>query len=138
MKQPRKEQIYVKLTLMPFRVLRSCYRLVRSVVREVMPNAIDGRRIGVDKGHKFLNYLLQGSAATMPRDGWSPINECLPPDGHQLSFIHDELNYECYRRDCEQLAKWLELAAKMAGEYYNLRCPIAAEAKIGQTWADVH
>ena len=36
------------------------------------------------------------------------------------------------------LAKWLELAAKMAGEYYHLRCPIAAEAKIGQTWADVH
>jgi len=26
----------------------------------------------------------------------------------------------------------------MAGEYYNLRCPIAAEAKIGKTWADVH
>ena len=101
-------------------------------------NAIDGRRIGVDKGHKFLNYLLQGSAATIAKRWMVTINQCLPPDAHQLSFIHDELNYECYRRDCEQLAKWLELAAKMAGEYYNLRCPIAAEAKIGQTWADVH
>ena len=29
-------------------------------------------------------------------------------------------------------------AAKLAGEHYNLRCPIAAEAKIGKTWADVH
>ena len=101
-------------------------------------NAIDGRRISVDKGHKFLNYLLQGSAATIAKRWMVTINECLPPDGHQLSFIHDELNYECYRRDCEQLAKWLELAAKMAGEYYHLRCPIAAEAKIGSTWADVH
>jgi len=26
----------------------------------------------------------------------------------------------------------------LAGEHYNLRCPIAAEAKIGYTWADVH
>jgi len=101
-------------------------------------NAIDGRRISVDKGHKFLNYLLQGSAATIAKRWMVTINQCLPPDGHQLSFIHDELNYECYRRDCEELARWLELAAKMAGEYYNLRCPIAAEAKIGQTWADVH
>ena len=101
-------------------------------------NAIDGRRISVDKGHKFLNYLLQGSAATIAKRWMVTINECLPPDGHQLSFIHDELNYECYRRDCEELARWLELAAKMAGEYYNLRCPIAAEAKIGYTWADVH
>ena len=101
-------------------------------------NAIDGRRISVDKGHKFLNYLLQGSAATIAKRWMVTINECLPPDGHQLSFIHDELNYECYRRDCEELAKWLELAAKFAGEYYRLRCPIAAEAKIGMTWADVH
>ena len=101
-------------------------------------NAIDGRRISVDKGHKFLNYLLQGSAATIAKRWMVIINQCLPPDGHQLSFIHDELNYECYRRDCEEFARWLELAAKMAGEYYNLRCPIAAEAKIGQTWADVH
>ena len=101
-------------------------------------NAIDGRRISVDKGHKFLNYLLQGSAATIAKRWMVTINECLPPDGHQLSFIHDELNYECYRRDCEELARWLELAAKLAGEHYRLRCPIAAEAKIGMTWADVH
>ena len=100
--------------------------------------SIDGRRISVDKGHKFLNYLLQGSAATIAKRWMVTINECMPQDAHQLSFIHDELNYECYRRDCEQLAEWLELAAKFAGEYYNLRCPIAAEAKIGMTWADVH
>ena len=48
------------------------------------------------------------------------------------------INYECYPRDCEELARWLELAAKLAGEHYRLRCPIAAEAKIGKTWADVH
>ena len=101
-------------------------------------NAIDGRRIGVDKGHKFLNYLLQGSAATIAKRWMVTINQCMPADAHQLSFIHDELNYECYPKDAKELAQWLELAAKLAGEYYNLRCPIAAEAKIGNTWADVH
>ena len=50
-------------------------------------NAIDGRRISVDKGHKFLNYLLQGSAATIAKRWMVTINQCLPPDGHQLSFI---------------------------------------------------
>ena len=101
-------------------------------------NAIDGRRISVDKGHKFLNYLLQGSAATIAKRWMVIVNECLPPDGHQLSFVHDELNYECYPRFAEEFARWLELAAKLAGEHYRLRCPIAAEAKIGYTWADVH
>ena len=101
-------------------------------------NAIDGRRISVDKGHKFLNYLLQGSAATIAKRWMVIVNECLPPDGRQLSFVHDELNYECYPRFAEEFAKWLETAARLAGEHYNLRCPIAAEAKIGYTWADVH
>ena len=99
---------------------------------------IDGRKIKVDKAHKFLNYLLQGSAATIAKRWMVIVNDCLPPDAHQLSFVHDELNYECYPRDTEELAKWLETAAWMAGEYYHLRCPIAAEAKIGYTWADVH
>ena len=100
--------------------------------------SIDGRRISVDKGHKFLNYLLQGSAASIAKRWMVAINECLPSDAHQLSFVHDELNYECYPKDAKELAQWLELAAKFAGEHYNLRCPIAAEAKIGMTWADVH
>ena len=101
-------------------------------------NAIDGRRISVDKGHKFLNYLLQGSAATIAKRWMVTINDCLPDHTHQLSFVHDELNYECYPKDAEELSKWLEISAKLAGEYYRLRCPIAAEAHIGQTWADVH
>ena len=100
-------------------------------------NAIDGRRISVDKGHKFLNYLLQGSAATIAKRLMVTVNECLPSDAHQLSFVHDELNYECYPKDAKELALWLPIAAKLAGEYYNLRCPIAAEAKVGFTWADV-
>ena len=43
-------------------------------------NAIDGRRISVDKGHKFLNYLLQGSAATIAKRWMVIVNECIPPE----------------------------------------------------------
>ena len=100
--------------------------------------AIDGRHISVDKGHKFLNYLLQGSAATIAKRWMVIVNQCLPQDAHQLSFVHDELNYECYPKYQDELAKWLEMSATLAGEYYRLRCPIAAEANIGYTWADVH
>ena len=32
----------------------------------------------------------------------------------------------------------LELSAVEAGEYYKLRIPIAAEAKSGSNWAEVH
>tara|TARA_A100000164_G_scaffold74022_1_gene62255 strand:+ start:662 stop:781 length:120 start_codon:yes stop_codon:yes gene_type:complete len=32
----------------------------------------------------------------------------------------------------------LQAAAQMAGEYYNLRCPISSDAKHGNSWAEVH
>ena len=52
--------------------------------------------------------------------------------------MHDELQYECEPQHAEKLMQILEESAKLAGDYYNLRCPIAAEAKQGKTWADVH
>ena len=57
---------------------------------------------------------------------------------HQLAFVHDELQYETTPDGAEILSSILEESAKLAGEYYNLRCPIAAESKTGLNWAEVH
>ena len=100
--------------------------------------ALDGRKILVDSPHKALNYLLQGSAGIIAKRQMVIANENLPPTAHQLGFIHDELQYEVHKHHSKDLAFLLELSAVMAGEYYSLRCPIAAESKIGKTWADVH
>ena len=99
--------------------------------------SIDGRRIPVDSPHKALNYLLQSSAGVVAKR-WMVIANDLKIRKHQLAFVHDELQYECKEVIAEELKFGLELSAVMAGEYYNLRIPIAAEGKIGSTWADVH
>ena len=100
--------------------------------------AIDGRKIIVDSQHKALNYLLQCSAGVIAKRWLHITHENLPPTAHQLAFIHDELQYECKEEDVEDLKFLLELSAVQAGEYYNLRIPIAAESKSGATWAEVH
>ncbi len=100
--------------------------------------AIDGRKIYVDSTHKALNYLLQCSAGVIAKRWLYITHENLPPTAHQLAFVHDELQYECKEEDHIDLLFLLELAAAEAGEYYNLRIPIAAEAKAGATWAEVH
>jgi len=99
---------------------------------------IDQRKILVDSKHKSLNYLLQGSAAILAKRWMKLTHENLPKDAHQLAFIHDELQYECEKKDLEDLKFLLELTAMQAGEFYNLRCPIAAEAKSGMNWAETH
>jgi hypothetical protein len=101
--------------------------------------AIDGRRVLVDSPHKGLNYLLQCSAGVIAKRWMVIANEAIHnPHTHQLAFVHDELQYETPQEDATNLMFLLELAAKMAGEYYNLRCPIAADAKTGKNWAEVH
>ena len=101
--------------------------------------SIDGRKISVDSPHKALNYLLQSGAGVIAKR-WMVIADHmnLCPHTHQLAFIHDELQWETLSANAENFKNHLELAAVEAGEYYNLRIPIAAEGKIGSTWADVH
>ena len=99
--------------------------------------ALDGRRVLVDSPHKALNYLLQCSAGIVAKR-WMVIAYNFNFNANQLAFVHDELQYECEPQHAEKLMQLLEQSAVLAGEYYNLRCPIAAESKQGKTWADVH
>jgi DNA polymerase I-like protein with 3'-5' exonuclease and polymerase domains len=101
--------------------------------------SIDGRKIAVDSPHKALNYLLQSGAGVVAKR-WMVIadRENIFSHTHQLAFVHDELQYETVPDHANDLKFLLELSAAEAGEYYNLRIPIAAEGKTGSTWADVH
>ena len=100
--------------------------------------ACDGRRVLVDSPHKGLNYLLQCSAGVVAKRWMVITNDLVQVKASQLAFVHDELQYECEQDYADTLMETLENSAKLAGHYYNLRCPIAAEAKKGKTWADVH
>jgi DNA polymerase I-like protein with 3'-5' exonuclease and polymerase domains len=100
--------------------------------------ACDGRRVLVDSPHKGLNYLLQCSAGVVAKRWMVIANDLVQVKASQLAFVHDELQYECEQDYADTLMETLENSAKLAGDYYNLRCPIAAEAKKGKTWADVH
>ena len=99
---------------------------------------LDGRHILVDSRHKSLNYLIQGSSAIIAKKWMVLANKLLPEKASQLAFVHDELQYECKPCDVGYMKGCLESTAIQAGEYYKLRCPIAAESKSGKTWADVH
>ena len=99
---------------------------------------LDNRHILVDSRHKSLNYLIQGSSAIVAKRWMVLANKHLPENASQLAFVHDEIQYECKPSDVGYMKGCLESTAVQAGEYYKLRCPIAAEAKSGATWADVH
>ena len=103
--------------------------------------SIDGRKIALDSSHKALNYLLQSGAGTIAKR-WLLINQQTIESTKlccaQLAFVHDELQFECHPAHAADLSASLVFSAAAAGEYYNLRVPIAAEAKQGKNWSEVH
>lgn len=104
-------------------------------------NSIDGRKINVDRPHKALNYLLQSGAGVIAKRWMVIANDNIKQlniEADQLAFVHDELQFECNPAHADNLMFSLELAATEAGEYYNLRVPIAAEASRGNSWASTH
>ncbi len=99
---------------------------------------LDKRRILVDSKHKSLNYLLQGSAAIIAKRWMVLVHEWIPKTARQLAFVHDELQFECLPEEVEDLKFLLKCTAMQAGEYYNMRCPTAAECNSGKNWAETH
>ena len=118
--------------------LSDLLKAVKRAAERGYVRGLDGRNISVDKGHVALNYLLQGSAAIIAKRWMVLADAQLDSHSHQLGFIHDELQYETIPESVDDLKFLLELTAVQAGEYYNLRLPIAAEAKSGKNWAEVH
>ena len=103
--------------------------------------ALDGRKIIVDSPHKALNYCLQGNSAILAKR-WMVINQnnlkLLNLCCSQLAFVHDELQFECSPEHAQDLCSSLVYSAKEAGEYYNLRVEIDAEATTGNNWSETH
>ena len=103
--------------------------------------SIDKRKILLDSPHKALNYLLQSGAGTIAKQ-WMLINhDTINEVGiccSQLGFIHDELQFECDPNQTMDLCASLVFSATAAGEYYNMRVRIDAEATIGNNWSETH
>ena len=103
--------------------------------------AIDKRQIIVDKEHKALNCLLQGSAAVIAKR-WLLITDhnlrMSNFEHERYAFVHDEQVLGAPTEQAKDIAEVCKLSALLAGEYYNLRLPIEADAQIGDNWAEVH
>ena len=121
--------------------LKELLEAVHKASKRGYVRGLDNRRILVDKEHKSLNYLLQGSAAIIAKRWMVTTHDHIKEMDlrcNQLAFIHDELQFESKPEHVDDLKSILVLSAAEAGEYYNMRVPVGAEAKDGMTWADTH
>ena len=111
---------------------------------------LDGRKIATNGQHSALNTLLQGAGAIVMKEAVNQFHfEILPKIGlvddkyqpigwNYVANVHDEVQMTAEPQIAEQLGKAFEDAIEQAGKALNLRCPLAGECMIGDSWAQTH
>ena len=102
---------------------------------------LDGRKIWVRSEHSALNSLLQGAGAIVMKQGLVILNGKLQKEKLRAKFVanvHDEWQLECHPDDADTVGRLAVDSIREAGQYFNLRCPLDGEYKIGKSWKETH
>jgi DNA polymerase I-like protein with 3'-5' exonuclease and polymerase domains len=106
---------------------------------------IDGRRLQIRSRHSALNQLLQSTGAITVKKATTILYNDLLDRGLKfgkdygfVAHVHDELQ-TLVRPEYADLYKDLAIDSfRKSGEYFNLKCPMTGEARVGQNWEQTH
>ena len=102
---------------------------------------LDGRKILIRHKHAALNSLLQGGGAIVMKKALTLLHLDLQLnviDAKIVANIHDEWQIEVKESQADYVGRAGVQSIKDAGEYYNMRCPLDGEYKIGGSWYETH
>jgi DNA polymerase I-like protein with 3'-5' exonuclease and polymerase domains len=57
---------------------------------------------------------------------------------HFVANVHDEFQMEVRPEYAEQVGEIARQSIVKAGKFYNFRCPLDGEFKIGANWKETH
>lgn len=106
---------------------------------------LDGRELHVRSQHAAPNTLLQAAGAVQMKRALCILDSKLQGEGlipgtdyEFVANVHDEWQIECNENLGDTIGQHAITAIREAGEYYNFRCPLDGEYKLGRSWADTH
>ena len=102
---------------------------------------LDGRKIYVRSQHAALNTLLQGGGAIVMKKAMCILQELInlnTLDAKFVANIHDEWQIQVKESQADFVGRLGVQAIEKASEYFNMRCPLTGEYKIGDNWYETH
>ena len=102
---------------------------------------LDGRKILLRHKHAALNTLLQGGGAIVMKKGLVILDNHIrlnTLDAKFVANIHDEWQIQVKESQADFVGRLGVQALEKAGEYFNMRCPLTGEYKIGDSWYETH
>ena len=106
---------------------------------------LDRRPLHCRSDFKALNVLLQSAGAIIMKQVVVNIHDALTDAGltygihwNQHAFIHDEIQLSCLPALQHTIIPLVLQAFVDAGNFYNFKCRIDGDAKVGYRWSDTH
>lgn len=102
---------------------------------------LDGRRLQVRSDHAALNTLLQSAGAIVMKQAVVLLDESLSKLGIDYKFVanvHDEWQIEVEESYADMVGKIGAQSIENAGKVLDMRCPLAGEYKVGNSWKETH
>lgn len=109
---------------------------------------IDGRIIYVRSTHSALNTLLQGAGALICKAWVVETEKLLLAKGLKhgwdgdfafMAWVHDEIQVACRTKElAEVVVQTAQEAMRNVQKFFNFRCQLDTEGKIGFNWNDCH
>ncbi len=105
---------------------------------------LDGRILHVRSEHSALNTLLQSGGAIVMKKALVILDDAitnhptLSGNVWHVANVHDEFQMETQPDLAETLGQLAADSIRLAGEHFNLKCPLAGAYAIGRNWAETH
>jgi DNA polymerase I-like protein with 3'-5' exonuclease and polymerase domains len=107
---------------------------------------LDKRALYCRSSFKGLNVLLQSAGAILMKQVVVNIHNNIEqnlglPYGkswEQLLMIHDEVQLTCYGEYTEAIREQAMMAFPQAQEFFDFRCLIEGDSRVGSNWAETH
>ena len=102
---------------------------------------LDGRKIYVRSQHAALNTLLQGGGAIVMKKAMCILQDLInlnTLDAKFVANIHDEWQIQVKESQADFVGRLGVESIEKASEYFNMRCPLTGEYKIGENWYETH
>ena len=102
---------------------------------------LDGRKVFIRSEHAALNSLLQSAGAIIMKQALIILDKYAKLwklDYRFVGNVHDEFQVEVREDQAHRFGGLAASCIEAAGIHFKLRCPLAGEFNVGDSWADTH
>ena len=114
---------------------------VESATRKGFLKGLDGRKIRLRHKHAALNTLLQCGGAVVMKRALVKLVDLLELNTINYKIVanvHDEWQIETPEKTADFVGEMGIKSIRETADYYNMRCPLDAEYKVGGNWSETH